>query len=70
MLASAYELREQQVEDDAVQVQFWVGPDGELLGLLQERHGWTIRDEYAPYYLAALRRALDGRDRANGYRLP
>ena len=69
MLASAYELQEHQVENDASQVQHRVGSDGELLGLLQARDDWTIQ-EYAPYVLAALRRAVDGRDKANGYALP
>jgi hypothetical protein len=53
-------LQENQVEADASDVQGWAGADRELLRLLQDRHGWTTASEYAPYYLAALREALDG----------
>ncbi len=58
ILASAYELRQQQVDQDAATVLDWKGTDAELFGRMRERHGWTVASEYAPNYLAALRAAL------------
>lgn len=58
ILASAYELRQHEVDQDAATVQEWNGTDTELFGRMQERHGWTMASEYAPNYLAALRAAL------------
>jgi hypothetical protein len=66
VLASAYELEDSQVADDASAVQAWAGTDGELLNLLDDRHGWTTESENAPYYLTALRQALNG-GRADGH---
>ncbi len=58
MLASAYELPEDEVATDAAHVQRWVGSDHDLIGLLETRHGWTAASELGPYYLASMRRAL------------
>ena len=58
ILASAYELTEDQVSDDAEDVQRWVGPDQGLIAALETRHDWTSESELGPYYLAAVRRAL------------
>jgi hypothetical protein len=57
-LASAYELSEDEVAADAAHLQEWVGSDGDLIGLLETRHGWTAASELGPYYLASMRRAL------------
>lgn len=58
ILASAYELGQHEVDQDAATVQEWEGTDAELSGRMQARHGWTADSEYAPNYLAALRAAL------------
>ena len=58
VLASAYELRRRQVEDDAATLQQWSGTDADLLAYIQQRHGWTLDSEYAPHYVADLREAL------------
>jgi len=58
ILASAYELQQAQVEQDAADVRGWGGTDAELLAMLQARHGWSAESEYAPFYVAALRQAL------------
>ena len=58
ILASAYELVQRRVQEDATHVQGWAGPEADLLKWLQERHGWTVASEYAPYYLAGVRTAL------------
>ncbi len=58
VLASAYELPEDEVATDAAHVQRWVGSDDDLIGLLETRHGWTAASELGPYYLASMRRAL------------
>jgi len=58
ILASAYQLGAEQVEDDADSIREWVGSDRELLAHLRERHGWSVASEYGPYYLADVRHAL------------
>jgi len=58
ILASAYQLGGQQVEDDADSIRQWVGSDQELLEHLRARHGWSVASEYGPYYLADVRRAF------------
>jgi hypothetical protein len=58
VLASAYGLRQAQVQDDAAYVRQWRGPEQRLHSYLQERHGWTAASEYAPYSEADLRQAL------------
>src|SRR4051794_7341532 len=58
ILASAYQLRGEQVEDDADSIREWVGSDRALLEHLRERHGWSVASEYGPYYLADIRHAL------------
>jgi hypothetical protein len=58
VLASAYELRRQQVDDDVATLQQWSGSDAELLVYMQDRHGWTVVSEYAPHYVMDLREAL------------
>lgn len=58
ILASAYELTEQQVEDDAQEVLRWHGSDGDLLSAIEACHEWTAASENGRYYLAAVRRAL------------
>jgi hypothetical protein len=63
ILASAYELDERLVEEDARIVLNWTRTDDDLLTWLQERHGWSVASQYAPYYLADLRqRALSSPD--------
>jgi hypothetical protein len=58
VLASAYELRQAQVQDDAACLLQWRGSEASLQAYLQEQHGWTAASEYAPYYVADLRLAL------------
>ena len=58
VLASAYEVRQAQVQDDAAYVLQWRGSEQSLHSYLQERHGWTAASEYAPYYVADLRQVL------------
>lgn len=58
LLASAYELSEDNVAEDAFQLGQWTGSDGDLLTALEDRHGWSRASELASYYLAALRLAL------------
>jgi hypothetical protein len=58
LLASAYELPEEQVEQDAARLQQWLGTDQELATVLEVRHGWTVASECGPYYIAAVRQAL------------
>jgi hypothetical protein len=58
LLASAYELSEDQVDRDVIQVRQWLGSDQDLTAALEKRHGWTIASENGPYYLAAMRQAL------------
>jgi hypothetical protein len=58
ILASAYELTEQQVEQDAQDVQHWDGTDSDLLSAIEACHQWTLASENGPYYLAAVRQAL------------
>jgi hypothetical protein len=59
ILASAYELAQTDVEQDAAHVRDWGGTEPDLMATLQARHGWTAASEYAPFYVAALRQALD-----------
>jgi hypothetical protein len=40
-------------------VQDWTESELELLRYLNQRHRWTVASEYATFYLAAVRRALD-----------
>ena len=65
VLASAYELGRWQVEDDALYLQQWTGSEAELVSSIQRRHGWTAASEYAPYYVADLRQALQLRSFSN-----
>jgi hypothetical protein len=59
VLASAYQLRPVQVEEDAQHVLQWTSSDDAgLVREMQRRHGWSAASEYAPYYVAALRAAL------------
>ena len=58
ILASAYELAQTDVEQDAAHVRDWGGTEPDLVSTLEARHGWTAASEYAPFYVAALRRAL------------
>jgi hypothetical protein len=58
ILASAYQLDQARVAEDALTVAEWTGPEARLIDHLQERHGWTAASEYAPYYLASLHKAL------------
>jgi hypothetical protein len=58
ILASAYELTEDQVAQAAIHVRHWLGSDAQLIALLEQRHGWSPESELGPYFLAALRRAL------------
>ena len=58
VLASAYELRQAQVQDDAAYVLRWRGSGERLHSYLRERHGWTAASEYAPYSAADLRQVL------------
>jgi hypothetical protein len=58
ILASAYELWSQQVQDDAQSVQVWIGSEPDLLTFLREQHSWSMASEYAPHYLDDLRKAL------------
>ena len=58
VLASAYELRQAQVQDDAACLLQWRGSEASLQAYLQEQHGWTAASEYAPYSEADLRQAL------------
>jgi hypothetical protein len=58
VLASAYELKRPEVEDDALRVQLWNGSEADLLAYMQKRHGWTVASEYAPNYVADLRQTL------------
>ena len=58
LLASAYELRKRQVQDDALFVLLWNGSEDDLLTFMQARHDWSAASEYAPYYVADLRRAI------------
>jgi len=58
ILASAYELGQAEVDQDAAGVHQWQGTEGDLLRWLEGRHGWTVASEYAPHYVAALRTAL------------
>jgi hypothetical protein len=57
-VASAYQLEQPQVAEDALTVAGWTGPEARLIDHLQERHSWTAASEYAPYYVASLRKAL------------
>jgi hypothetical protein len=57
-LASAYELRPEEVETDARVVAQWSGSEADLHLTLEDTHGWTGVSEYATYYVAALRRTL------------
>ncbi len=59
ILAGAYELSEDDVGDDATFVGQWEGSDQHLIAVLEERHGWSTESELGPYFLAAIRRALD-----------
>jgi hypothetical protein len=58
ILAEAYELSPDEVEHDVavLQAHSWSGVD--LLAWLRCRHGWHAST--CVYYLAALRRALNG----------
>jgi hypothetical protein len=58
ILASAYELRQRDIEDDALLVQDWGGSESELRRSLEQRHRWSVASEYSPFYVAALRTAL------------
>ena len=58
MLASAYELRQRDIEDDALLVRDWGGSETELRRSLEQRHRWSVASEYSPFYVAALRKAL------------
>jgi hypothetical protein len=58
ILAEAYELREEDVEQDAITVRTWGGTEGALLAAFDLRHGWTSAEEYSTNYLADLRQAL------------
>ena len=59
ILAGAYELSEGEIADDAAHVRRWAGSDEDLIAALEQRHGWSAESELGPYFLAALRRALD-----------
>jgi hypothetical protein len=58
VLASAYELLEDDVAADATQVHQWVGSDLDLIVVLETRHGWDPESKVGQYYVAAVRRAL------------
>jgi hypothetical protein len=58
LLASAYELSEDQVDQDVTRMRQWLGSDQDLTAALEKRHGWTVASENGPYYLAAMRQAL------------
>jgi len=58
ILASAYELTEAQVAQDAGHVRHWLGSDEHLIAAIELRHAWNPDSELGPYFLAALRRAL------------
>jgi hypothetical protein len=58
ILASAYELTEEQIAQDAGQVRRWHGSDENLIAALEHRHGRNPDSELGPYFLAALRHAL------------
>jgi len=58
ILASAYELRQRDIEDDALLVRGWGGSESELRRSLEQRHRWSVASEYSPFYVAALRKAL------------
>jgi hypothetical protein len=58
ILAIAYELSEQQVEDDAVRVRHWTGSDEHLIAALEQLHAWTPESELGRFFLPALRRTL------------
>ena len=58
MLASAYELRRSDVEQDARLLVEWTGSHADLLRQFEERHRWSVTSEYARFYVAALRKAL------------
>ena len=58
ILASAYEVSEDQVREDATAIRDWTGLESDLLTELEQRHGWSAASELGPYYLAAIRRAL------------
>lgn len=59
ILASAYEVSEDQVREDATAIRDWTGLESDLLTELEQRHGWSAASELAPYYLAAIRRASE-----------
>jgi hypothetical protein len=61
LVASAFQLRGNDVAIDAVLVEHWNGADADLLNAMQERHGWSAASEYAPNYVACLRQALSSR---------
>jgi hypothetical protein len=58
ILASAYELSQDEVARDTGHVQQWVGSDDQLIAALEARHDWRPESELASYFLAALRAAL------------
>ena len=62
-LASAYELRSTEVDDDARVVAAWTGSNEDLRRLLDEMYRWTADSECALYYVRALRNALRGENR-------
>ncbi len=49
ILASAYEVEEARVEQDATIICDWGGTEAELLAVLEARHSWTVGSEYALY---------------------
>ena len=58
ILAEAYELSPDEVEQDVAVLQAHSSSSVDLLEWLRRRHGWHAST--CVYYLAALRRALNG----------
>ncbi len=58
ILAEAYEIKPKQVIQDSATIQLWCWSGLELLVHVRDKYDWDA--SVAVYYLAALRRALDG----------
>lgn len=58
VLAAAYQLRPIELDEDATSISTWQGTEAELLATLERRRDWTPASEYARYYVADVRLAL------------
>jgi hypothetical protein len=57
ILAAAFEVSEEQVEEDLRQMMTWSESPDALTAWFQQRHGWD--PSVPPYYVASLRRARE-----------